>query len=74
MDKYSYEYSSNYCYPGSDLLINKLNIKDEVLLNKYEKELVAIRQAEIAIKPVKGDLDFEHLKAIHKIDSSKQID
>lgn len=64
--KYSYEYTSNYCYPGSDLLINKLNIKDEVLLNKYEKELVAIRQAEIAIKPVKGDLDFEHLKAIHK--------
>lgn len=43
MDKYnySYEYSSNYFYPGSDVLINKLNIKDESLLNKYEKELVA---------------------------------
>lgn len=68
MDKYnySYEYSSNYCYPGSDVLINKLNIKDEILLNKYEKELVAIRQAEITIRPIKGDLDFEHLKAIHK--------
>lgn len=64
--KYSYEYSSNYCYPDSHVLINKLNIKDELLLNRYEKELVAIRQAEITIKPIKGDLDFEHLKAIHK--------
>lgn len=64
--KYSYEYSSNYCYPGCDVLINKLNIKDETLLNKYEKELVAIRQAEITIRPIKGELDFEHLKAIHK--------
>ena len=43
--KYSYEYSSNYCYPGSDVLINKLNIRDEILLNKYKKELFAIRQA-----------------------------
>ncbi len=60
MDKYiySYEYSSNYCYPGSDVLINKLNIRDEILLNKYKKELFAIRQAEITISPIKGDLDW----------------
>ena len=60
MDKYiySYEYSSNYCYPGSDVLINKLNIRDEILLNKYKKELLAIRQAEITISPIKGDLDW----------------
>ena len=59
MDKYKYsdEYSSNYCYPGSDVLINKLNIRDEILLNKYKKELFAIRQAEITISPMKGDLD-----------------
>ena len=59
MDKYiySYEYSSNYCYPGSDVLINKLNIRDEILLNKYKKELFAIRKAEITISPIKGDLD-----------------
>ena len=55
--KYSYEYSSNYCYPGSDVLINKLNIRDEILLNKYKKELFAILQAEITISPMKGDLD-----------------
>ena len=55
--KYSYEYSSNYCYPGSDVLINKLNIRDEILLNKYKKELFAISQAEITISPMKGDLD-----------------
>ena len=58
--KYSYEYSSNYCYPGSDVLINKLNIRDEILLNKYKKELFAIRQAEITISPMKGVLHQFH--------------
>lgn len=31
-----------------------MKIIDEVLLNKYEKELVVIRQTEIIIKPIKG--------------------
>ena len=55
--KYSYEYSSNYCYPGSDVLINKLNIIDEILINNYKKELLEIRKSEITISTMKGDLD-----------------
>ena len=32
--KYTYEITSNYCYKGSDVLINKLNItNDEDLFN-----------------------------------------
>lgn len=64
--KYIYERTSNYCYPDSDVLINKLGIKDEELLNKYERRLVAIRQTELIQKPIKGNLDFIHLKKIHK--------
>lgn len=68
MDKYHYRYerTSNYCYPHSDTLINKLGIKDEKLLNQYERKLVAIRQVELMTNPVKGNLDFEHLKKIHQ--------
>lgn len=64
--KYSYERTSHYCYPNSDVLVNKFNIRDEELLDKYERQLVAIRQAELIENPVKGNLDFEHLKLIHR--------
>lgn len=64
--KYSYERTSDYCYKDTDVLINKLNIKDEKALNETERKLVYIRQGELHKKPIKGNLDFEHLKNIHK--------
>lgn len=68
MNKYycKYEKTSNYCYPYSDILINKLDIRDEKLLSHYERKLVAIRQVELINNPLKGNLDFEHLKNIHQ--------
>lgn len=64
--KYSYEQTPNYCYPNTNVLINKLNIHDEKILNHYERQLVAIRQAELIENPIIGNLDFLHLKTIHK--------
>ena len=55
-----------YCYPDSDVLINKLNITDAGELFEAEKELTAIRLRELQENPVKGKFDFAHLKAIHK--------
>lgn len=68
MDKYKYTYerTPNYCYPDSDVLINKLGIKAEEMLNQYERRLVAIRQAELIENPIVGNLDFDHLKEIHR--------
>ena len=57
---------SQYCYPASEVLINKLNIKYEKDLFNAEKELTAIRLRELQEKPIKGKYDFAHLKAIHK--------
>lgn len=57
---------SKYCYPNSDVLINKLNIKDQRDLFEAEKELTAIRLRELQENPIKGRFDFSHLKAIHK--------
>jgi cell filamentation protein len=57
---------NKYCYPDSDVLINKLNITDKKDLFEAEKELTAIRLRELQESPIKGKYDFAHLKAIHQ--------
>lgn len=64
--KYSYERTPNYCFSNTDVLINKFDIHDEETLSRYERQLVAIRQAELIENPIMGNLDFLHLKSIHK--------
>ena len=54
-----------YCYPGGDVLKNKLNITDAELLEYTERRLTAIRLDELLRRSVRGDFDFAHLKAIH---------
>ena len=57
---------NQYCYPGSIVLKNKLNITDVRELSGAEKELTAIRLYELQENPIKGKFDFAHLRAIHK--------
>lgn len=64
--KYSYDGSSDYCYRGTDTLINLLNITDESDLYDVERELVSLRTYELDEKPIRGDFDFNYLKSIHK--------
>ena len=56
---------SKYCYPNSDVLINKLNITSSKELFEAEVQLTSIRLQELQEHPLKGRYDFEHLKAIH---------
>lgn len=63
---YQLSHDSTYCYPGSDVLINKLNIKSEDELYKYERKITSIRNYEITENPVQGNFNFKHLQAIHK--------
>ena len=57
---------NKYCYPGTDVLINKLGIKDNESLFEAEKKLTFIRLQQLQSEPIKGKYDFKHLKAIHK--------
>ena len=57
---------SKYCYPGTEVLINKLNIMDAFDLFKAEKDLTYIRVQELQDNPIAGEFDFAHLKAIHR--------
>lgn len=57
---------SKYCYPGTEVLINKLNIREASDLFQAEKELTYIRLQELQENPITGEFDFSHLKAIHR--------
>lgn len=54
-----------YCYPNTNTLINKLNIKDEKTLFEAEKKLTLIRLQELQDSPIIGNFDYKHLKDIH---------
>ena len=64
--KYTYENDSEYCYPNTSILKNKLNITNDDDLYKAEMELVAYSITNLVQEPIKGNFDFEHLKLIHK--------
>lgn len=64
--KYSYERTSEYCYKGTDILINKLNIINDEDLFNAERELVSLRTYELNEIPLKGNFDFDYLKSIHR--------
>lgn len=55
-----------YCYPDSDVLINKLGIREQERLHTFERKLTMLRLLEMIDKPIKGNFDFRHLKAIHR--------
>lgn len=57
---------SVYCYPDSDVLINKLGIQDQEKLHTFERKLTMLRLLEIIDKPIKGNFDFAHLQEIHR--------
>jgi cell filamentation protein len=57
---------NKYCYPDSDVLINKLDIRDLEELHVFERKLTMLRLLELMDKPVSGKFDFKHLQAIHQ--------
>lgn len=55
-----------YCYPDSDVLINKLNIHDRDKLFEVERKLTMLRLMDLLEKPITGKFDFKHLQNIHQ--------
>jgi len=68
MSEYSYSYQGdeNYCYPGTDILINKLNIKDDEQLSKAERDITRLKLLKLYELPIPGKFDFSLLCNIHK--------
>mgnify|MGYP004674823283 FL=1 len=57
---------SIYCYPDSNVLKNRLNIRDNNLLKTAEEEITLIKQMELLKNPINGNFSKTHLMNIHK--------
>ena len=62
---YSIDPISANCYPGTTILINKFDIRDEEKLNEVESIISSTRYAEWENAPKSNNFDFEHYKMIH---------
>ena len=62
---YSLDPISDNCCPGTAVLINKFDIRDEAKLNEVETVLVSARSAEWMELPKADSFDFTHYKAVH---------
>lgn len=57
---------SIYCYLDTNVLKNKLNIRDNKLLKNAEEEITLIKQMELLRNPIIGNFTKTHLMNIHK--------
>ena len=68
--EYNYFYEdkgdTKYCYPGTNVLRNKLNIQDLDILHEAERDYSSIRQVELYKKGITGDFSLKHLCSIHR--------
>ena len=63
---YSIDPISANCYPGTTILINKFDIRDEEKLSEIESVISSARYAEWLNAPQATTFDFDHYKAIHR--------
>ena len=54
-----------YCYPDSNVLKNKLGIKDQDRLHEIERKLTALRINDLIRMPIRGKFDLKHFCQIH---------
>lgn len=59
------ERKSMYCYNDSNILINKLNIKDLKKLQEYEAKITAAKLLSLRQKGITGQFDIKHFISIH---------
>ena len=57
---------SIYCYPDSDVLKNKLNIRAKDELKQAEEEFVSVKQLILLQEPLRGYFSKTHLMRIHR--------
>jgi len=56
---------SIYCYPNSEIYINKFNCMDEKILKKIEADITEQALAELYLSPITGRFGIRHLQRIH---------
>jgi cell filamentation protein len=55
-----------YCYPGTDVLINLENIRDQKTLNQFEAQTASASIAHLTINPIKGPFNIRRLQETYR--------
>ena len=61
-----YDGSDTYVYPGTEVLFNKADIREQAALDVFEADVTAVRMLELFNQPIQGEFDLSHLCAIHQ--------
>ena len=59
------DFNSKYCYKNTNILINKLDIRDYKELSKYEAKITAAKSLGLRLKGITGNFDKKHYLSIH---------
>ena len=55
-----------YCYPGTDVLINLADIRDQKALDRFEAQISSASIAHLSIEPITGPFDTARLQETHR--------
>lgn len=61
-----YDPDDTYCYPGTNVLRNRLEVRDPQELDVLEADISAVRLLELADSPIVGQFDLQHLQEVHE--------
>ncbi|WP_372869816.1 Fic/DOC family protein [Planomicrobium okeanokoites] len=61
-----YQHTSMYCYPGTDVLVNAFDIRDEDKLKELETVYALYRLSELQLKKPKNPTDLNVFLDIHR--------
>ncbi len=55
-----------YLYPNTGVLVNKAGLQTQTQLDSFEREVTALRLAELRLDPVAPTFDLAHMQEIHR--------
>lgn len=63
---YSIDSSDHGYYPGTSVLINKLNIQDQAQLEENETLITTVQSLKFELEPFPGEMNFDYYKRLHR--------
>ena len=63
---YSIGSSQDDCYPGTPVLINKLDLRDQAALDQAERISVTLRAAELELRTFTEPFTFDFYRMLHR--------
>lgn len=63
---YSIDATEDGCYPGTHVLMNKLDIRDQKQLEENETLITTVQSLKFELSPFPEEVDFSYYKRLHR--------